>query len=130
MQSEFIEISNGVMTVINIAIMFTFCGYAWRSWRSGMSYMDVKPAMAFSVLIIGASSTRAWAWLWIWQSNRGIPTQWMDIYPVNPIGLIITVVGGLCVLRIFTPKDWSWTVWLATLILAAFIPTVIFFVGR
>lgn len=115
MQADFIEFSNSVVTLQNFSIEIMFLLYVISAFRSGAKYSEYKPAFAFLVLIAGASMTRAWSWLWIWQVNRGIWIGWMDAFPVNPVGLVVTLIGTSCVLRIFSPKRWSTLIWVGSL---------------
>jgi hypothetical protein len=124
-QPELIEFGNAAMSVIDLSLFATFAGYAVRSWRNGVGYKELKPAIAIGTFIFGAFITRFWSLLWVYGHNRDISVDWMNDYPAALFGLVTTVIGGLCVIRVFSPKSWSLAMWFSTLILAMLFAVVV-----
>lgn len=127
-QPELIEFGNAVMSVIDLSMFATFAGYAIRSWRRGLSYPDIKPAFAIGTFVFGAMLTRFISLIWMYGHNRHISMDWLvddNQFPLAVLSLAITIVGGLCVIRIFSPRSWSTTMWLGTLLVSLLVAGIV-----
>lgn len=118
---NFLQVSNGLLLVVLISMIMIFGHYVyqrWKEWRrfNYSFYSEVKPALAMFVFIFGEGVIRAVIWLaqfeqipWGGGGRNG------ELLILTLLGGVATAaVGGLCVIRAFSPLRWRWLVWSAT----------------
>lgn len=109
---QLLEAINGTLLVIFLALVFFFSRYIVlefrRCRRIGLSWRDARRnrAAAISVLMIftGDGLIRGAAWTWR-HFNLAYDNRITNI--AISIGVLICIVGGVCALRHFAPKEWG-----------------------
>ncbi len=115
-----IEFLNGSTMVIHLAMTYfffryvtlRFCDYGFNE----PTYRNVDGALAVAVLSLGCLLVRGGFWWLRFMQNRDMDTtSWVPVLSgIVALGAIITVGGGVCSVRVFTPAPmghwpWIWT---------------------
>lgn len=106
---QFLEAVNGVMLVIYVGILIVFThyilsGFAQCGWREG--YHKRRAAIAVSTLFFGDLIIRGFIWtLRHLENNRGATSKThLAVATVGTtVGVLICILGGICILRHFAP---------------------------
>ena len=72
-----------------------------------------RAAIGLITFLTGVSLRAVWVWMLLWSYERygktGIVEGW---WPLDIVAGALTIVGGLCIIREFTPADWNkWALW-------------------
>lgn len=122
------QVSTEILLILDLtlaAFMFLYLVRKWRLYGWEARFRDeVQAAVAFLTLMIGHSILRAWGTLLLHAQAKGIPLwQLENQVPIGLGGLVISVLGMLCAIRVFSRVDWGHWGWLgasaAALALAA-----------
>lgn len=73
-------------------------------------------ANAIFVMALGDGTRRIWTWAGAYLELSDQDSKWLSAWPysIAPVlGSIITMVGMLCMVRVFTPDEWGHRTWLA-----------------
>jgi hypothetical protein len=106
---QFLEAVNGVLLVVYVAILFFFGRYIVEGirrygWLEGRHHR--RAAIAVSTLILGDTVIRAFIWtLRHVENTRGASSKaHLAIATIGTTaGVLICIVGGVCILRHFAP---------------------------
>lgn len=109
---QLLEAINGTLLVIFLALVGFFGRYIimefervhWRQARRNRA-----AAISMLMVFVGESLIRGGVWAWrhfdLNYDNRAINT-------VVSIGVLISIVGGVCALRHFAPRSWGHAPWI------------------
>lgn len=104
---------NGAL-FINLSFAFVMFGvYIGHELATNGYRMRAQAAISIEMLLLGEMILRGWFWYWRLEVIAGRSVEWMNDYPVVPIGMSIEMVGVLCLIRVFSPDHWSRLTWLA-----------------
>lgn len=106
------EMINGTLLVIFVALVFLFARYTWLEFKNVWSWRVVRRnraaaiamAMVFAGECVIRGSVLVWQHFGLAQNNRPITIS-------VAIGVSICIVGGICGLRHFAPKEWGAAPW-------------------
>jgi hypothetical protein len=129
------ELVNGTLFVLEIQMVLVFVTYIVRGHRAdtsleaAMHWYDrprVQAAVALAVFITGSMLRAVWVWtLMLCDSNRVschyFPIQ-HDSYGFLVFSTWIALVGGVCVIRVFTPPEWQPWPWILAFISSVSVP--------
>jgi hypothetical protein len=104
---------NGALFIDLFFAALMFGTYIAHEVRINGYRMRAKAAISIEMVLLGDLILRGWFWYWRMQANAGHSVAWMDTYPVVPIGMSIEMLGVLCLIRVFSPDNWSRQTWLA-----------------
>lgn len=132
MQYTFLEILNGIWTVLDMFLIGWFTYYiivmykeldyfSWRDaasnwWRDGLP-AHINAAIAIYVFAVGDTIVRGHVWLWRHMLNAGYHDFPLFLTPLV-LGGVISLVGLLCKIRIFTIYRLGNKAWISSLIVA------------
>lgn len=121
---KFAEGMNGAL-FLDLTFAITMFGlYIVHELRHQGYRMRARAAVSIGVMLIGEAILRGWFWLWRIEVNAGRSVAWMDAWPVVPIGMSIEMLGVLCLIRVFSPDDWSRQTWLAVALISVMVACV------
>ncbi len=121
------EIINFFLTALSLCVLVIFGRYiVIELINHGWERNRLSGAVAISVVMAGESMTRGWTWLGRYIKDTGgiSAGEWMSIPPwafIPMIGAVVTAIGALCMVRIFSPDRWGpagW-LWCASIAIAA-----------
>lgn len=104
----FLEIFNGTYFVLVICTVFLFLYYLRRSVGT-YGYRESRAAIALTVVFIGEMIVRGTIWLSRFLMNNDIklPGSKELSYTGLITGGAIGIVGFICVIRVYSPKNWG-----------------------
>lgn len=115
---KFAEGMNGALFLdLSFAIMMFGTYIVYEVRRHGYR-KRAQAAVSIEVMLLGELILRGWFWLWRIEINIGRNAAWMNVWPVVPIGMSIEMLGVLCLIRVFSPDDWSRQTWLAVALIS------------
>lgn len=121
MSSHVLEAVNGAWFVLASCLLAIFLRYiafelrrSLAPWRVVWRRDDLFAAGALAIYFLGESIVRGWTWWWRHQINNGVDVTWMRDYPLLPFGATVAIVGGLFLVRAFTPAGCGHRAWLLT----------------
>src|SRR4051812_15320232 len=91
--------------------------YRWlRTQGLGLRALYDEPitqgAIALAIMNGGDAAYRVWVWLVIRIYNDGNSNVWVrDQWPFAMIASVLIVLGGLCAIRVFSPRSWGHRGW-------------------
>lgn len=111
------QVSTEILLVLDLtlaAFMFLYLVRKWRLFGWAARYRDeVQAATAFLTLMIGHSILRAWGTVLLHAQDRGVPLLTLEEQmPIGLAGLMVSVAGMLCAIRVFSRADWGHWAWL------------------
>lgn len=123
-----------------MAVMFiVFLLTRAKEYNYGTLYVEfyksewARAAIGLTAFIAGVSMRAAWVWMLLWDYERyGKSDRITAYWPIDILAGALTIVGGLCVIREFTPSEWNkWPIWrrpwvLSALLTSAFLAIVHF----
>lgn len=114
---------NAALFVMLLVVVTMFARYILRQWLTeGRSLRSarVQAATAISVLVFGDAILRGWFWYWraVLNGGAGDDYRWLHLVPVPSIGFIVQFVGAVCVIRVFSPDDWTRYAWVLLALVA------------
>lgn len=81
----------------------------------------IQAATAIFVTILGEVTNRMWTWVLLFLQTSGRDASWLTRPPYSSIpifGSFVTMVGMLCMVRVFTPDEWGNNGWVISGIIA------------
>ncbi len=113
LQSTFLEAVHGAFSILYLCACYIFGHYIWEKRALGYEY--VSPAIALVTIWIGYFISETL----IWYHKDEISDILISIPSVIfLLGLIISLIGVLCTIRIFSPNRWGNWGWIVSLIMA------------
>lgn len=72
-----------------------------------------RASIGLITFMTGVSLRAGWVWALLWSYERnGITNGVTSYWPLDIVAGALTIIGGLCVIREFTPDDWNyWPFW-------------------
>lgn len=121
---QLFEATNGFLFVVCFGLILFFGSYLYRRRvREQARWSEIKLGFALFVMICGDAIIRFPVWYYRHMLDQGIViTDWtIDKFSfVICVGALLASVGGLCALRVATPRymqPWPWLMTLAAAIL-------------
>ena len=108
----FLMLVNGVWFSLSVCLLFVFARYVWINRSRG--YSELQAAISISIYFTGVSLSHGWVWWWRHHNNAGISAEWMNDWPVLPLGVLLAAFGLLCMIRVFTPLEWGNWGWIGS----------------
>lgn len=130
---QFLEILNGIWSMLDLALLAWFSYYIWDqvrrledfTWRSTIRYWFIKgvpghvnAAISIYVFTVGDFIVRSHVWYWRHYQNLGYTSQDLTLWPLV-VGGTIAAIGQLCKIRVFTVYRLGNKAWILSLGLAA-----------
>lgn len=131
-QYTFLELLNGIWTVLDLFLIgwFTYYIYimyreleyfSWKQaicnwWRDGLP-PHINAAIAIYVFTVGDTIVRAHIWLWRHMLNIGNHDFQLQL-GLLVFGGVVSAVGLLCKIRVFTVYRLGNKAWISSLIVA------------
>lgn len=122
---RFLEGMNGTLANLLIfgAVMFSiYIGIEVKD--NGFSRQRLQAGISILVLLVGDAMIRGYIWLYRYLENRGHDITWMKDHWFLPAGILVEIVGIICVIRVFAPDRWGSKLWLVSSLLAIALATV------
>lgn len=125
------QILSGTLLVLDLLLGTLLALYLWDQLRRegwARARADIVNQAAFGLLavMVGHAVIRGWTSYLLWLQAHGFPSWELELtYPVAFLGLLIAVVGKLCVIRVFSRDSWGHWGWLGGLAAAALITTLL-----
>ena len=110
---KFAEGMNGALFIDLFFAALMFGTYIIYEFRLHGYRMRTQAAISIEMMLIGEMILPGWFWYWRVLANAGRSTEWMNDWPVVPIGMGVQMLGVLCLIRVFSPDTWSRQTWLA-----------------
>lgn len=110
---QFLEAVNGVLLIIYLGILFIFSHYTISEMRvRGIvnGYRQRTAAISITMLLLGDFIIRACIWAVRHATNSyGWTSSKAEIVATvgATLGVLVCIVGGICILRHFAPKKWG-----------------------
>lgn len=119
--SELLEFINAYLLVIYVSMALIVALYIRRTlrntsqptWRSLLTWPELKFAMSIFLLVAGDAMIRGPVWWWRHVVNHGgdgAPLYSSTLY-VTTVGMVICAWGGVCAIRVMSPKRWRQWPW-------------------
>lgn len=90
---------------VNIWLRVQAGGWNWRFYTSDWN----RAVIALITFKIGVVLRIGWVWVLLREFEAGSPPATIEsFWWVDVVGGLLTVVGGLCVIREFSPRGWVW----------------------
>lgn len=111
-----LEFINGYLFIVCIGMALFFASYLWRKWRAGAEWTDVEIGIALLVYALGDAAIREPVWYYrhLLDNGETISPHQVDLFWfVASVGAALSILGGLCALRVATPywmRPWPWIV--------------------
>jgi hypothetical protein len=108
--ARFMEASNGIQFVVQLALLLFFAKYIVRVYRErrpvGRFYWYAGPPIAVLVFVFGGALMRGPLWLLRHMANTGRSTDALDapMMLLIAVGTIISTAGGLYIIWEFSPE--------------------------
>jgi len=122
LNAQLLEAVNALITAIFVAMSFIVARYLWREMSSN-GYRRLRARAAISLLAVFSGEGLKAGDLW-WvraRHNAGLPpdvvAQYQDAIVLG--GASVLLLGGLCYIRVWAPREWGEWPWLGTLAVAA-----------
>lgn len=118
------EVIAETLLIFDIALLFFIASHLRREYRNrGWANMRVQlgnqAAIAVAVHIFGLTIIRAWTTAQYWLERNGYSSLVVeDQYQIALLGLIISVIGMACCIRIFSPARWGNWGWMLSFVAA------------
>lgn len=107
------------------AVLLRVKSWGWRNLRRNEWG---RAAIGLEIFMLGVTVRAGWAWALLWNYERAGKTYLVGEYWwVDVAAGVLTIVGGLCVVREFAPREWK-PLGISPWVLAA-IATTVFVVG-
>jgi hypothetical protein len=134
------EITNGVWLFINLSCLIVFLMYSWKRSMKKRAWSDVarmirerdfepdtQASIAMTMYFIGATIRAGYVWWLLKAQSKGwVHAQYVEeMYWVMHLAAAFAIIGGLCVLRVFTRLEWGHRAWIAAAIISLLVPFVI-----
>lgn len=110
----FLEIANGTLAVGGFMLLAVIARYLHSSSSTRPGKLVARAMAAF---ILGDVIIRSWVWLWRHQVNVGVDTIWMTKWPVPGVGLIVSMVGIFCMVKVLSGSHAPAWIWLGIVVL-------------
>lgn len=111
------EAINVLLSSLCALVVIIFGRYIiFEVYRNGIRRTRLRAAIGISVAMSGEVVTRGSAAIGRHLENIGSTTRWMLDPPwgfVPLVGAIITTIGLLCLIRVFSPDEWGAWGWIA-----------------
>lgn len=122
---KFLEGMNGTLANLLIFGAVMFLIYIGREiYRNGLARRRLEAAISILALIVGEAMIRGWVWMWRYLENRNLDVSWMKDHPVLLAGVLVEILGIICVIRVFAPDSWGRNVWIISTGVAIGLATV------
>lgn len=118
------EIIAETLLVFDVAMVCFIGSHLWREYRTlgfvrARSRLGNQAAVAFGVHIIGLAVIRWWSAIQYWLDRHGLSSRWLESHSQIALGgLVISVIGMACCIRIFSPARWGNWGWALTFLAA------------
>lgn len=113
------EVFHGIVFVLALAFLLVCVRYlAVEIHEFRLRRYRSHAATALVVYWVGQGALSGWFWLNQHLLNRGVPTAWMDFYPFLTVAMIITSIGILMKIHVFSPAQWGHRSWIAAVVAA------------
>lgn len=119
---QFLEAVNGVLLAVHLAILLVFGRYiveglCEHGWHEGRRQRNA--AIGIFTLVAGDALIRGCIWTLRHLQNNGRDSEALAMPGTigTTIGVLICIIGGICVLRHFAPArlgPWPWIVTMVT----------------
>lgn len=131
------EVSNGIWFFMNLFCLWTFGYYVAVCFTSnGKLSIDaikrmitrreydreLQAAIALTVYFLGAALRGGYNW-WL-MINDIAPTQAIDYFYIKMGSAALGVIGGVCILRVFTALRWGHIAWMVGGAIAIVVPVI------
>jgi hypothetical protein len=111
--SQSIEGTFGTLFILLVFAVFMFGLYIAREVRrNGFQRMRLQAGISIFVLVGGMSIITGRIWWWL----HAAPLAAMK--PILHAGAVITILGIICVIRVFAPDRWGGNVWIGSVVFA------------
>ena len=122
-----LQVVNGALMITLISMVVFFLVYVVRKWWEWLNYDgrsfygEVKPALAMLVFVLGEGVVR----FAVWNHGYAIINGTEDVINKTHTAILIiggaiaAVVGGLCVVRVFSPARYHGVPWALTIMVIA-----------
>lgn len=110
---DFMEVLNGVCTLVAVWVMIFFGRYIWLDWREHHDKFRIAGAVAIFTVFAGQFMLRGTVWIQRHMVNNwGLGFNWEALAPVLALGGFTLILGSLCMVRVFAPEGtgWGWVV--------------------
>lgn len=121
--TDFLQVANGALSVVLASMMIIFLHHIWRKWLvwrtlSSSFYADTKPAVSVFVFVLGDGIIRGVIWYaqFVREPWTGNGPRLNAMLVVLLVGVATAAIGGLCVVRSFSPVKYKWLTWSLTAI--------------
>jgi hypothetical protein len=103
-------------------------GGIWHLYWAQSDWM--RAAIALTTFLAGISMRAMWVWALLWKWTHGHHVETIEkLWFIDVIAGLLTIIGGVLVVREFTPSEWSdWPLWRRPWFAALYL-TIIFMVG-
>lgn len=113
MMSRSLEGTFGTLFVLLVFAVFMFGLYIAREIKqNGFERMRLQAGISIFVLVTGMSIITGRIWWWLHSSPVIVGK------PVLHIGAVTTILGIICVIRVFAPDHWGRNVWIGSVLFA------------
>lgn len=119
LSGRFLEVVNGVLLVIYLGIIWFFYrhvidrAWSYRSmpFRAFLAQPDVEGALAVLMFTVGATLIRGPVWWLRHLENHGYSGAALQdtMTVLICIGLTLNVIGGIWIIRAFSPQRCGWS---------------------
>ncbi len=131
------EIGNGALAVLSAVMVIMLGLFVLRRFqdpaggvrRGWYDEPGTQIAIALMVLVFGKGLRSTWIWLLLSCQNVGGDCGWMYRTPyVIEAAVLISIVGGLCIIRVLSPREWLPWSWLGSTAVCVGVPLVYYWV--
>lgn len=123
MMSRSLEGTFGTLFVLLLFACFMFGLYIAREIKqNGFQRMRLQGGISIFVLVGGMSIVTNRIWWWLHTTPVFVGK------PILHAGAFITILGVICVIRVFAPDQWGRNVWIGSSLFAIAMATLFFFI--
>lgn len=114
-----------MLVMIGAFVVRRFLTPTWKIRPGWYDELGTQTAIALFVFISGSALRAGWIWLLLNCQNEGddctaiVSRVWM-----MDVAGVIAIVGGLCTIRVMSPREWLPWSWLGAGLVAVVVPVV------
>ena len=114
-----------MLIMIGAFVVRRFFNSSWQIRHGWYDELGTQTAIALFVFILGSALRALWIWLLLNCQNGGGDCTWIVNQSwLMDIAGIVAIIGGLCTIRIMSPRDWLPWSWLGAGLVAVVVPVI------
>jgi|SRR6185503_3981116 len=127
LNSQLLEAVNAGILAIFSGMAFLVARYLWIEMASfGYSRLRARAAISLGAVFSGEMVKAGVIWWVRTRSNAGLPPDFIVLHQdkIILVGAAVLAIGGLCYIRIWSPRTWGEWPWIGTAFVAVLFATV------